>query len=91
MSITVRISAPFQTLTRGKAVLSVHADTVAEALAEVDRCYPGLRNRVVDDAGHVFRFTRIDLNGEDIRYLHGVETPLENGDTLSILQALAGG
>ena len=67
------------------------ARRVAEVLDGIDTAHPGFLNQVTQGNGQLHRFVNIYLNDEDIRYLNQLETPVKEGDVLSILPALAGG
>lgn len=90
MSITVRIPTPLRTLTEGEDEVSVEGGSVAQVIDALEAAHPGLKDRLVDDKG-VRRFVNLYANDEDIRFLDGLETPLADGDTLSIIPAIAGG
>ena len=64
---------------------------VTAILADLDTRYPGIRERICDESGQVRRFVNIFVNGEDIRFLKHLDTPLKAGDELSIVPAIAGG
>jgi len=90
VSITVRIPTPLRTLTEGEDEVSVEGGSVAQVIDALEAAHPGLKDRLVDDKG-VRRFVNLYANDEDIRFLDGLETPLADGDTLSIIPAIAGG
>ena len=90
MSITVRIPTPLRTLTEGEDEVSVEGGNVAQVIDALEAAHPGLKDRLVDDKG-VRRFVNLYANDEDIRFLDGLETLLADGDTLSIIPAIAGG
>lgn len=90
MAITVRIPTPLQKLTGGKSEVAVAAKTVAEMVDVLDREYPGMKERLAD-GGKIRRFINIFINDEDIRFLSKEETVLKDGDTISIVPAIAGG
>lgn len=91
MPVLVRIPTPLRTLTRGQAEVSASGQTVAEVVADLDRQFPGFRERLVDEAGELRRFVNIYVNEEDIRFLEGQKTALRDGDEVSIVPAIAGG
>ncbi len=91
MSTLVRIPQPLRKLTQNRAEVEVSAGTVGEALAQLDAEFPGLGSRVCDEAGQIRRFVNVFLDGEDIRFLQGLETPVKDGSELSIIPAIAGG
>jgi molybdopterin synthase sulfur carrier subunit len=64
---------------------------VAELIEDLERQYPGLRERLVEETGELRRFVNIYVNEEDVRFLAGRETPLKDGDQVSIVPAIAGG
>jgi molybdopterin synthase sulfur carrier subunit len=91
MSVTVRIPAPLRAMTGGETEISVGGASVAQALGELETRYPGIRARLRDDEGALRRFVNLYVNGEDVRFLQGLETSLESGDEVSIIPAVAGG
>ena len=91
MSVEVKIPSPLRSLVGGKDVIQSRGDTVEEVIQEVIAAFPQLRERLCDEKGDVRRFINIFLNGEDIRFLKNLETPVHDGDSLSIIPAIAGG
>ncbi|MGD0615812.1 MAG: ubiquitin-like small modifier protein 1 [Verrucomicrobiota bacterium] len=91
MAKTVRIPTPLRKLTNNEEVVQVNAGTIGEAIAELQSRYPGIRDRLVDDKGDVRRFVNVYVNEEDIRFLKNQQTPLQDGDEISIIPAIAGG
>ena len=91
MPIRVRIPTPLRKLTHDEEVVHVQAATVGGAIAELQDRYPGIRERLVDEAGGVRRFVNVYVNEEDIRFLQNQETPVKDGDEISIIPAIAGG
>ena len=91
MSVTVRIPAQLRTLTGGAGELSLSGSTVAEVLKDLDATHPGFADRLFDETGGLRRFVNIFLDDEDVRFLQGLDTPLTDGQTLSIVPAVAGG
>ncbi|MCZ6805485.1 MAG: MoaD/ThiS family protein [Deltaproteobacteria bacterium] len=90
MAVTVRIPNPLRTLTGGKDEVSADGGTVAEVIENLEANHPGMKERLCDEKG-VRRFVNIYHNDEDIRFLENLETELKEGDTLSIVPAIAGG
>ena len=90
MPITVRIPTPLRTLTDGEDEVQVEGKDVTTVIDALEAAYPGLKDRLLDDKG-VRRFVNLYANDEDIRFLDGLETPLADGDSLSIVPAIAGG
>jgi molybdopterin converting factor small subunit len=92
MTISVKIPAPLRTLTQNQAEVTLDdARTVAAAVEALERKYPGLRTRLLDDKGGLRRYINIFRNEEDIRQGKSLETQLQPGDKLSIVPAIAGG
>ena len=91
MPITVRIPTPLRKLTSDEDVVHVTATTIGAAIAELQVRYPGIQERLVDEKGEVRRFVNIYVNEEDIRFLQNQQTPLKDGDEVSIIPAIAGG
>lgn len=87
----VRIPVLLRPLTGGAGEVSAAGTTVAEVIAALDAAHPGIKQRLYDDSGKVRRFINIYVNDEDIRFLKGEETPIGDGDELSIVPAIAGG
>jgi sulfur-carrier protein len=90
MVVKVRIPTPLRTLTTGKDEVEAKGTTVREIIDDLERKYPGLRDRLCDDKG-VRRFVNIYQNEEDIRFLDSLETVVKDGDSISIVPAIAGG
>jgi sulfur-carrier protein len=91
MAVLVRIPTPLRTVTKGAAEVQAAGDSVAAVIADLERQYPGMRERLLEDGGDVRRFINVYVNEEDIRFLQGPETALKAGDQLSIVPAIAGG
>ena len=90
MAVEVRVTANLQKLVDGQRSVQGEGSTVRELLDDLDSHYPGFKDLLVTD-GQLHRYVNIYLNDEDIRFLDKLDTPLKEGDTLSILPALAGG
>ena len=90
MAVTVRIPTPLRTLTGGADEVPAEGGTVAEVIDNLEANHPGMKERLCDDKG-VRRFVNLYANDEDIRFLDNLETTLKDGDTLSIVPAIAGG
>lgn len=91
MAKTIRIPTPLRKLTKDAETVEVEAATIAEAIAELEARFPGIKERLVDDAGEVRRFVNIYVNQEDIRFEQNQQTSLKDGDEISIIPAIAGG
>ena len=90
MPVTVRIPTPLRTLTQGKDEVQANGANVRDVIEDLEKSYPGLKERLCDEKG-VRRFVNIYANEEDIRFLDNLSTKLADGDSLSIVPAIAGG
>jgi len=90
MAVEVRVTANMQKLIGGQRAITVEGATIAEMLNNIEARYPGFKSQVMVD-GQLHRFVNIYLNDEDIRFLSQLDTPLKDGDIVSVLPALAGG
>ncbi len=88
---TVFIPTPLRRLTGGQSKVEVEAGTVRELIQRLDARYPGIAERLLDDAGNVKRFINVFINDDEIRTLQGLDTPLSGQDKVSIVPAMAGG
>jgi molybdopterin converting factor small subunit len=91
MAITVRIPTQLRSLSGGASEVAVEGGTVAEALAALDSAHPGFNDRLHDEGGNLRRFVNVFVADEDIRFLDGVQTVIKDGETVSIVPAVAGG
>ncbi len=91
MSVSVRIPTQLRQLTGGSGEVAVEAATVRVALASLDSLHPGIGERLLDDNGALRRFVNLFLADEDVRFLEGLDTPVSDGQTLSVVPAVAGG
>ncbi len=91
MAVKIRIPTPLRKLTQEQELVEVAPGTIGSALEELQGRFPGIRERLVDDSGQVRRFVNIYVNEEDIRFLQNQETPIQAGDEVSIIPAIAGG
>jgi sulfur-carrier protein len=91
MSIEVRVPTVLRKHTGGEKKVDGDGATLRELIDDVDSRHPGFRDALVGEDGQVHRFINVFLNDEDVRYLGAIETPLSDGDTVSILPAVAGG
>ena len=90
MPITVRIPTPLRTLTGGADEVAIDGGTVGELLDNLEKKHPGIKERLCDEKG-VRRFVNIYANEEDIRFLDNLQTKVKEGDSVSIVPAIAGG
>jgi molybdopterin synthase sulfur carrier subunit len=88
---SVLIPTPLRKLTNDLAEVSTAGGSVGEIIENLDKAFPGVKERIYDEAGEVRRFILIHVNGEDIRFLDGLKTSVAERDEVSITPALAGG
>jgi len=91
MAVKVRIPTPLQKLTSNQGEVNVAASSVKELIDNLEKQYPGMKERLCDESGKVRRFVNIYLNEEDIRFLNQEQTAVKDGDEVSIVPAIAGG
>jgi MoaD family protein len=87
----LRIPTPLRTYTEGQSEVNVDGQTVAEAMDQLVSRYPALRQHLFSAGGELRPFVNLFLNEENVRHLHGVETPLKENDRLMIIPSIAGG
>ncbi|WP_214106546.1 MoaD/ThiS family protein [Acrocarpospora catenulata] len=90
MAIEVRIPTILRTYTDGAKAVDASGATLEELIGDLEARHPGLRERLID-AGKLRRFVNVYLNDEDVRFLGGLGTPVADGDTVTVLPAVAGG
>lgn len=91
MSATVRIPTPLRNVTGGAATAEVEGATVGEVLASLEAAHPGIGERIFADDGAIRRFVNVFVDDEDVRFQSGLDTPVRDGATVSIIPAVAGG
>lgn len=91
MAVKVRIPTPLRKLTNNEDLVEIEPGTIGSAITELQSRYPGIQERLVDEEGNVRRFVNVYVNEEDIRFLQHKDTPLKDGDEVSIIPAIAGG
>ena len=91
MEVQVRIPTPLKKLAGERDVIKAEGKTIGEVLQWLTETYPGLKERLRDEQGEMRRFINIYVNDEDIRFIKNLETPLKEGDKISIIPAIAGG
>jgi molybdopterin synthase sulfur carrier subunit len=89
--VEIRIPTVLRPSAGGKSTLSVDGSTIGEVLANLVDANPGMKGQVLTDDGELHRFVNVYLNDDDVRYLDKLDTKVSNGDTISILPAVAGG
>jgi molybdopterin synthase sulfur carrier subunit len=91
MTVSVRIPTQLRTLTAGAGEVQVEGSTVGEVLHALDGAHPGFAPRLFDDDGGLRRFVNVFVADEDVRFLDGLATTVTDGQTVSIVPAVAGG
>ena len=91
MSITVRIPTPLRRVTDGQDKVSVEGASINEIIGSLDSQFPGIKERLCDEQGELRNFVNIYVNGEDVRFLEGIDSATKEGDEISIVPAVAGG
>jgi molybdopterin synthase sulfur carrier subunit len=91
MAIQVRVPTILRRHTGGQAVVEGKGETLRDLLTDLEGRYPGISRNVMTEEGQLRRFVNVYLNDEDVRYLGSLETDVKEGDTVSILPAVAGG
>jgi len=91
VSVSVRIPTILRTYTGGESEVSAQGADLAAVLTDLEANHPGIRARILDDAGEVRRFVNVYVGNEDVRFLDGLATATPDGTQLSIIPAVAGG
>lgn len=91
MSVIIRVPTTLRTLTAGQSEVAVDGPTVADALENLEAAHPGFKERILDDAGELRRFVNVFVSDDDIRFIDGLATAIPEGETVSIVPAVAGG
>ena len=91
MAVKVRIPAPLRKLTKEQPEVSCEGATIEDILANLEKNYPGMKERICDENGQIRRFINVFINGEDIRFKEGAKTVVTEGAEISIIPAIAGG
>ena len=88
---SVRIPTPLRKLTNELEVVDAAGSNIGEVLENLDKAFPGLKDRICDEGGNIRRFVNVFVNDEDIRFLDEKSTPVKDSDEISIVPAIAGG
>jgi len=91
MSVQVRIPTPLRKFTGGRDTVEAEGSSISAVLADLDAKHPGLRERICETDGSIRRFVNLYINGDDIRFLENLDSPVKDGDEISIVPAIAGG
>jgi molybdopterin converting factor small subunit len=91
MSVTVRIPTILRNYTNNESTVEVNAGTLVQIIDALETAAPGIKARIVDDAGALRRFVNVFVGEEDVRFLDGIDTVIADGVTVSVIPAVAGG
>ena len=91
MALNVRVPQPLRGLTGNLSIVPGAGGTLGECITHLEANHPGMRARILEDAGDIRRFVNLYINGEDVRFMEGLASPLKDGDEISIVPAVAGG
>ena len=91
MTVRVRVPTPLRKLTNGADEVNAQGNTISAVVEDLERKFPGIKERICDETGKIRRFVNVYVNGDDIRFLQNLETSLKEGDNISIVPAIAGG
>ena len=91
MAVKVRVPTPLRKFTQGAEEVSAQGNNVKAIVEDLEKSFPGIKERICDETGKVRRFVNVYVNGDDIRFLQNLETSLKEGDSISIVPAIAGG
>ncbi len=91
MSVRGRVPTPLRKFTNGADEVAAQGGNVKALVDDLEKTYPGIKDRICDETGKVRRFVNVYVNGDDIRFLQNLETALKEGDNISIVPAIAGG
>ena len=91
MATTVRIPTPLRRVTGGQDKVNAEGETLAQIIDSMESQYPGIKERICDPDGGLRNFVNVFVNGEDVRFLDGVDSGVGDGDEVSIVPAVAGG
>ena len=91
MSVMVRIPTPLRRLTNGQDKVSVDGNSLNDVITSLEADFPGIKARICDDQGEIRNFVNVYVNGEDVRFMDGLNTSTADGDEISVVPAVAGG
>lgn len=91
MAVNVRIPQPLRHLTGNLSTVPGGGASLIACIDHLEVSFPGIRERMLDESGEMRRFVNVYVNGEDVRFMDGLQTAIKDGDELSIVPAVAGG
>jgi molybdopterin synthase sulfur carrier subunit len=90
-AVDVRLPTVLRSQAGGQSTVTVKAETIGDVLRELVSEFPGMSGQLLNDDGSLHRFVNVYVNDDDVRYLESLETPVRDGDEVSLLPAVAGG
>ncbi|HCK10191.1 MoaD/ThiS family protein [bacterium] len=91
MAVSVRIPTPLRKFTNGQSDVEIEGESVGEVIDNLEASHSGIKEKLIDESGSIRRFVNVYLNEEDIRFLDGADTEVKDGDSVTIVPAIAGG
>jgi molybdopterin synthase sulfur carrier subunit len=91
MAVTIRIPTTMRPLTGGERQVTLEPGTLSDVIKALDAAHPGMGDRLLDESGDLRKFVNVFVADDDVRYLDGLATPVDDGATVSIIPAVAGG
>ncbi|MEA2516772.1 MAG: sulfur-carrier protein [Actinomycetota bacterium] len=91
MSVKVKIPTQLRNLTDGSSEVEASGDTISAVIEDLERNHPGIKERILDESGSLRRFVNVYVGDEDVRFLQGIDSPVDEGGSVSIIPAVAGG
>jgi len=91
MAVRVRVPTPLRKFTQGADEVNAQGNNVRTLVEDLEKNFPGIKERICDEIGKIRRFVNVYVNGDDIRFLQNLDTALKEGDNISIVPAIAGG
>ncbi len=91
MAVTVRIPTTMRPISGGSSTVQVDSGTLGQVLKALDAAHPGFGERLFDESGALRKFVNVFVADDDVRYLEGLDTKVPDGETVSIIPAVAGG
>ncbi len=91
MPVRVRVPTPLRKYTQGADEVNAQGNNIKSLVEDLEKNFPGIKERICDESGKVRRFVNVYVNGDDIRFLQNLDTVIKEGDSISIVPAIAGG
>jgi molybdopterin converting factor small subunit len=91
MGVKVKIPTQLRSLTDGSSEVEASGDTISAVIEDLERNHPGIKERILDESGSLRRFVNVYVGDEDVRFLQGIDSPVDEGGSISIIPAVAGG